>query len=103
MFDLFKEVIEEWGGYSTAEKTYWVITGMLFAAGFIAFSWWYWVGMIDATSGLMTFVFGGFIYLILGSIVALLFSPLMAAISFITATFVGISSWLVGLYRQART
>lgn len=104
MFDLLKEIMEEWGDYGIAEKTYWLISGLLFATGFIAFSGWFWSGMFAATDNLtIALVFGGFLYLILTAIAVLLCSPLMTVISLATAAVVGISSWLVGLCRQVRT
>ena len=38
MFDLFKEIIEDWKDYDVVEKAYWSAIGLLFSIGFLAFS-----------------------------------------------------------------
>lgn len=104
MFDLFKEISEEWGDYGIAEKTYWLVAGTLFATGFVAFSGWFWTGMFAATNSLaIALVFGGFLYLMLSAIITLLCAPIMTALSLASAIIAGFLSWLVGLCRQVRT
>lgn len=104
MFDLFKEIIEDWKDYDIVEKAYWSVIGLLFSIGFLAFSWWYWVGMFNATDNFfIAFSVGFILYLVLGTIIALVTAPLMTLLSLSAATITGAIIGLVKFYRQART
>lgn len=96
MFDLFKEIIEDWKDYDMVEKAYWSAIGLLFSIGFLAFSWWYWVGMFNATDNFfIAFGVGFILYLVLGAIIALVTAPLMTLLSLSAATITGqLLDWL---------
>ena len=104
MFDLFKEIIEDWKDYDMVEKSLLVSDRFVVFYRFLAFSWWYWVGMFNATDNFfIAFGVGFILYLVLGAIIALVTAPLMTLLSLSAATITGAIIGLVKFYRQART
>lgn len=104
MFDLLKEIREDWRDYDMAEKAYWLVIGLLLSIGFLTFSWWFWVGVFNATdSFFIAFGIGFILYLVLGTIIALVTAPLMTLLSLSLATITGAVIGIIKFCRQART